>query len=156
MNKLVVRIYMGKKHLSLSSTGATFEEIEDLQNVMSIPEPTSDDDETYTAVTVAGVQQLETNLTCVNCKRILASTADSVCVCDSCKTIQKPMNQRYTAKLFITNTANQRLSLRAYHDALKSIADADKDIIDAKDLLFAPPFDVTFNKYHTITNISRK
>lgn len=154
MYRLAVRIYMGKKQLSVPSSGVTIDEIEDIPNV-SKPEPSGDDEETCTAVTIAGIQQLEANTTCINCKKLIPATSESVCVCENCNTMQKTTNHRYSAKLFMTNNNNERLSLRAYDEALKSIAQTDKNI-SSQDLLFAPPFDVTFNKYHVITHVSRK
>ena len=55
------------------------------------------------------------------------------------------MNNRYTAKLFITG-ANGRIALRAYDEAIKSIVAKDNNI-KCEDLLFAPPFNVIFNNH---------
>ena len=68
--------------------------------------------------------------------------------------MQKKGIPRFSAKLFITNSLSERISLKAYDEALKSIAQTDE--IKCEDLLFAPPFDVKFNKYHVITHVARK
>ena len=153
MNKLIVRSFLGKYYLSVPSTGATIEEIDDLVDIVSDPEPSSDDDDILTAVTVDGVQQLESVYSCINCKKSISATTDSLVVCEVCQTTQKITKQRYTAKLFI-QLGQQRLSLRAYDEALKQIAQTDGSI-KCEDLLFAPPFDLSYNKYHVITDVSR-
>lgn len=58
MNKLVVRSFLGKQHLSLPPTGSTIDEIDDLENVTDDNAPL-DDEEHLAAVTVTGIQQLE-------------------------------------------------------------------------------------------------
>ena len=63
--------------------------------------------------------------------------------------------QRHSAKLFIASTLNERIPLRAYDESFKAIAQTDGQI-KCEDLLFAPPFDIKFNKYNVITHVSRK
>ena len=91
MFRLAVRIYMGKKQLSVPSSGVTIDEIEDIPNV-SKPEPSSDDEETCTAVTIAGIQQLEANTACINCKKLIPATSESVCVCNTILTTDTQQN----------------------------------------------------------------
>ena len=113
MNKLLVKSHLGKKHLSIASTGSTIEEIDDLQNVVTSPKQSSDDEEFYTAVNVVGVQQLEATCPCINCKKGIEASTEPLGVCDNCNTTQKMTTQRHSAKLFIANTLNQRIPLRA-------------------------------------------
>ena len=156
MNKLIVRSYLGTYYLSIQSTGSTIDEIDDLEDIISDPEPsTNDDNEFLTAVTVAGVQQLESVYSCINCKKYISATSDGLVVCEFCHTTQKPTSQRYTAKLFIQNSDQHRISLRADDDTLNKIAQTDGNI-KCEDLLFAPAFDISYSKYHVITDISRK
>ena len=73
MNQLVVRSFLGKNHLSMPPSGATIDEIEDLEEVKtpstsSIAEE-SDDPEHLSGVVITGVQQLENVHTCINCKK---------------------------------------------------------------------------------------
>ena len=75
--------------------------------------------------------------------------------CDVCHTTQRMSNHRFTAKLFVQAASNQHVTLRAYHDAIMTIAQTDGDT-KAEDLLFASPFDVAYNKYHVITKVSRE
>ena len=154
LNKLTVRTYMDNNHLAFSSSGATAEEVDDLQDVVELPQFPVEQDEVYTAVTIDGVQQLEQNFSCINCKKnIPDSSTESMCICPNCQTAQKVISNCYTAKLFITS-GDGRIALRAYDEAIKSIVTKD-DNIKCEDLLFAPPFNVKFNKYHVITQITR-
>ena len=151
MRKLVVRSYLQKNYLSVPSTGSTIEETDYLENVIAEPESSSDDDEFLAAVTVAGVQQLEAIYTCINCKKgIPAALNETMATCDNCKTMQKMSTKRQTAKLFNDNS-QQHIALRAHDDFLKAIAQTDGQI-NSEDLLFAPPFDIKYNKYHVITH----
>ena len=69
--------------------------------------------------------------------------------------MQKMSNPKLTAKLFIeTENEQHRVTLRAYDEALKAIAQTKKNDITCEDLIFAPPFDVAYNKYHVITNVA--
>ena len=61
------------------------EEIDDLQNVVTCPEQSSDDEEFYTAVTVVGVQQLEPSYPCINCKKGIEASTEPLGVCDKHK-----------------------------------------------------------------------
>ena len=62
--------------------------------------------------------------------------------------------ERYSAKLFI-HTSQEKISLRAHDRALKTIAQKEENL-KCEDLLFAPPFDISYNKYHVITEVCRK
>ena len=156
MSKLVVRSFLGKQHLSFPPTGSTLEEIDHLENVIIPDTPLDDDDDEYlVAVTVTGIQQFEYVYTCINCKKPVRATTDMTAECDVCHTTQRMSNHRFTAKLFIQAASDQHVTLRAYHDAITTIAQKDGDI-KAEDLLFASPFDVAYNKYHVITKVSRK
>jgi DNA-directed RNA polymerase subunit RPC12/RpoP len=151
MNKLRVRSYLGKKHLSVPPTGSTIEEIDNLEDVCSDPDCSSDEHDTLQTVTVVGVQQLEIMYSCINCKKTIAASTKSLATCNNCQTVQKITTKHHTAKLFIENS-NERISLRAHDQSLKAIALKQPP---AK-IYSAPPFDVTFNKYHVITHVFRK
>ena len=70
MDRLMVRSFQGKNHLSMPPSGATIEEIDDLQGVKT-PSTASvtDEIECLSNVTVTGVQQLESVRTCISCKK---------------------------------------------------------------------------------------
>ena len=148
LNKLTVRTYMDNNHLAFSSSGPTAEEVDGLQDVVKLPQFPVEQDEVYTAVTIDNVQQLEQNFSCINCKKNTpVSSTEPMCICPNCQTAQKVINNRYTAKLFITS-GDGRIALRAYDEAIVT----KDDNIKCEDLLFAPPFN---NKYHVITQITR-
>ena len=150
LNKLTVRSYMDNNHLAFSSSGASAEEVDNFEDVIKLPEYPLEKDEECTAVTIVGVQQLEQNAACINCKK---NIPDSISTCPNCQTTQRVTNTRYTAKLFIT-TDNGKIALRAYDEAIKVIVSKD-DKIQKEDLILAPPFNIKFNKYHVITQITR-
>lgn len=150
LNKVLVKSYLGKKHLSIPPTGSTIEEIDDLDNVFSA-NCSSDEENSLQTVTVAGVQQLEIMYSCINCKKTITASTESLATCNNCQTVQKITTKHHTAKLFIENNdSKERFSVRAHDHSLKAIAQTDGPI-SCEDLLFAPPFIVTFNKYHVIT-----
>ena len=154
MNRLVVRSFLGKNHLSMPPSGASIEEINDLENVIATTSSITEGehDEYLTNVTISGVQQLESLHICINCKKEIHPASDTVTTCAHCETTQREGNCRQTAKLFI-KTEHTRITVRAYHEALTSITQ--KDEVDCENLLFAPPFDMAYNKYHVITKVSR-
>ena len=66
-------------------------------------------------------------------------------------------NTKQTAKL-IVSTGTQKLTLKAHGETLKAIAnseDSDKEV-SAHDLLFAPQFNLMYNRFYTITKISHQ
>ena len=60
LNKMQVRSYLGKYHLSHPQTGSSIEDIQD-------GDSTTDDEEQLTLVSVLAVQQLDILYSCVNC-----------------------------------------------------------------------------------------
>ena len=48
---------------------------------------------------------------------------------------------------------NANVAVRAYNDTLKQIVQ--KDDITCEDLLSTEPFDLTYNKYHVVTLVTR-
>ena len=154
-NRVIIKCFLGKSHLSMPPSGATAEEINNLENVVATSASITDneDDEHLTNVTVTGVQQLESVHTCISCKREDTPTSDTVTTCTHCETTQIKGNCKHTAKLFIKNDSS-RVTVRAYQEALTSITVKD-DEVTCEDLLYAQPFDMQYNKYHVITKISR-
>jgi hypothetical protein len=67
------------------------DEIDDLEDVIAYHEP-SDDDEGRIAVTVPGIQQLESVYSCLN---YISATSGSEVVCDFCHTTQKITTKKY-------------------------------------------------------------
>lgn len=69
--------------------------------------------------------------------------------CTACSTTQKLTNPNQTAKL-IMQSGTKMLTLRAYDEALRAITDSQIEV-SSQDLLYAPPFDCTYNKLNVIT-----
>ena len=90
MNKLVGRSFLVKLHLSLPSTGSKIDNINDLENgVTEEDTPLDEKQQLLAAVTLTGIQKLESLHTRINCKKIIHSTKAIIGVCD---TIPKKSN----------------------------------------------------------------
>ena len=70
-----------------------------------------------------------------------------------CRTVQRLRNPRTVARLFIKDQHNEELWLRANHEVLRSIIDTDE--FSAEQLMDATPFNLTYNKFYAIKNITR-
>ena len=86
MNKLVVRSFLGKQHLSFPPIGSTIEDIDDLQNVVNEDTTPSDEEQQLAAVKVTGIQQIESMYTCINYIKTIYSSRSRIIVCDTCNT----------------------------------------------------------------------
>lgn len=151
LNRVIVRGFLGKYHLSMPPSGATAEEIDDLENVITtFASITGEDYEHMTNVTVVGVQ-LESVHICISCKAEL-TTSETVTTCTNCNTTQIKGTCKQRAKLIISG-ASSRATVRAYEDALTAITL--KDEVTSEDLLFAEPFNIEYNRYHVVTKIIR-
>ena len=73
--------------------------------------------------------------------------------CNACETSQKLAQPKQIARL-IVETATKKYLLRAYDETLHAITEMEKEI-SAQDLLYAPQFSCTCNKFNVIKNISR-
>ena len=157
LNRVQVHHFLGKYELSFPFYGASIEEINDLDHVSTF----YSSDETLTtveSVTVVGVSKIELSFSCISCKKLLISQPSEVIIeCQNCETKQKLRNPKTSAKLFVLDCNEQQYSLRAHSDALLQISECSTTShINTNNLLDSPPFDVTFNEYHVITNVSRK
>ena len=74
---------MGKRHLLISITGSTIEQISDID---CDSDSSEDEEHNLKQVTVIGVQVFDTVVTCMNCKKTVMPTAEKVGTCSSCKT----------------------------------------------------------------------
>ena len=153
VSRVTVRIFMGKRHLSIPITGSTIEQISDIENLDIDSDSSEDEEHNLKQVTVFGVQQFDAVFTCMNCKKTVTPTAEMAGTCSSCKTTQRLSDPKLSARLFVKNDQNV-ISLRAHGDVIKSIANKESSITN-EDILFSPPFDLSYNKFHTIINISR-
>ena len=154
LNRVLVRIFMGKHHLSIPTAGSTIEEISDVENTAIDTDGSEDEEEILESVTIVGVQNLQTVFMCMNCKKHVTPTGEHTGSCDSCNTMQMLCNTKMSAKLFVRPQGTQiPISLKVYGEMLKQIVPKEK--ITSDDLLFAPHFDLTYNKFHVVTSVTR-
>ena len=148
LSRVLVRLFMGKYHLSVPPTGSTIEEISDLDISHSDEDSSEDDDESITEASVVGVQSLDKFFSCLNCKKAVEPTNDVFGTCTSCNTTQKRSNPKVSAKIFIQSSKNQSpVSVRAHIGALQAITGKDTAAeITSEDVLLAPCFNLTYNK----------
>ena len=86
------------------------------------------------------------------CKLSLHSVNSHIGEFTACSTTQKLTNPTQTAK-FILQSGTKMLTLSAYEsEALRAITDSQTEV-SAQELLYAPPFDCTYNKFNVITEI---
>ena len=153
LNWVQVHKFLGKYELTFPRFGASFHEIEDLQDVCQYTESDNDLDH-VTSATIVGVGQLESTVSCISCKKIMSVTKESdIIECNSCDTKQRARNVKTTAKLYVEDGGQNSFSLRAYQDMLTEIAQTPD--VTSDNLLQSEPFDLIFNKYHIITSITR-
>ena len=88
LNRVLVRIFMGKHHLSIPTAGSTIEEISDVENTAIDTDGSEDEEEILESVTIVGVQNLQTVFMCMNCKKHVTPTGEHTGSCDSCNTMQ--------------------------------------------------------------------
>ena len=100
LNRLEIRYYQGKHHLSFPSA-ASVDEISDVEDVI---EPTNsdedNDEEQLLNITISSIRQLETIHMCVNCKKVFAINSH-MGECNACSTTQKLPHPKQTTKLII-------------------------------------------------------
>ena len=146
-----IRHYQGKPQLSFPSV-ASIDEISDVEDVV---EPTTSDEESdeekLLGITVSGLRNLET---ITRVKKTVHSVNSHIGECTACSTTQKLTNPKQTAKP-ILQSGTKMLTLRAYNEAPRAITDSQTEV-SAQDLLYAPLFDCTYNKFNVITEICRK
>lgn len=150
LSRVHIHRYLGKSELTFPSFGATIDEIEDLQQVSAYEE---DEVSNIQSTSIIGVNILETTYICVNCKKPLSPTS-TIAHCDHCATNQKLRNPKVSAKLFVEDQTGRQFTLRAHTQFLCDITRGSP--ITVEELLNATPFNVAYNKYHVVTNISRE
>ena len=84
LNRVIVCVFMGKHHLALLQTGATVDEIDDVENLHVHTD--SSEEESIMEATVIGVQAFHKNFSCMNCKKGVNPTNDSIRIRTSCNT----------------------------------------------------------------------
>ena len=153
LNRIQVHHYLGKSELIFPRFGASAKEIEDLLEVS--PYDGDSDDKNANSATIIGVSNLEKVYNCINCKKSMPCTTDTKIVeCQHCQTKQRLKTFRTSAKIFIEDECGQQYTLKAHHEMLSNII-PNSGTITPELLLEAPPFNVTFDNYYTVTSVSR-
>ena len=135
--------------------------VDDISDIEDAIEPTPSDDDTdeehLQRATVSGIRQLETIHACISCNKNVRPINSHMGECETCNTTQKLSCMKQAAKLIVESGTNT-FTLRAHDEALKIITNAQtsEKEISAQDLLYAPEFNCTFNKFNILTNISRQ
>ena len=151
LHRVQVHRYLGRTELTLPSFGATIEEIDNLEEIVVY----EDDDQIINlkSVTIIGVNMFETSFNCVNCKKPMSCNPnDTTTQCGTCDTKQRLRNPKISAKLFVEDAVGQHITLRAHTQVIMKIIDNSPIMSDT--LLEAVPFNLTYNKYRTITSVS--
>ena len=137
---------------SIESKYTAIEEIEDLENVSTY---TEDRVNNLQSVSIIGVTTLETTFICINCKKTLpCDPSETTTNCENCETKQKLRSHKTSAKVFIEDSTGHQHALRAYTEILSHIVHGSP--ITPEALLDAPPFNVAYNEYHVITDVSHE
>ena len=156
LDRLNVRSYRGKQHLSFPPSGASFSIIDDIGEVIDDSFDTESEDNLMKGVVkIVGVYQLEKTYTCFHCRKGNVKQDNSYGTCTNCEMAQVLKETKLTAKLFLeTLDIAKHVTVRAYEDVMKTIT-APEDITTST-LLESPPFDARYKEYHVLTGISRQ
>ena len=153
-NRLVTCSYMGKAYLSFPLV-VSFDIIDPINGLCTNDyASSSDEEEDLTSASIIGLKDLETYYACINRSKTVTPNDQHIGVCNNCNITQK-LTSKQTARLIVKSGA-AKISLKAYDDVIKVIAQSNTLEVSAQELLFAPMFDCSYNKYHVITKISRK
>ena len=150
LNRLEVRMYMGKKHLSFPSS-LSKDEISNIDVIDSYTSSSDEDEEQLQCVSVSGIRELQSFHQCIHCYKSVKSSSSNIGTCETCNTMQKLSEPTLSARLVI-HAEHQKLVLKASDVILKTIAQS--QTITPQDLLFAPMFHCTYNKFNSITSVS--
>ena len=93
LSRVIVRHYMGKHYLSVPTTGSTIEDITETEilDIESDSELSEDNEHHLIEATIVGVQQLEHNYSCMNCKKNVEPSTETTCTCSSYKRNTTPI-----------------------------------------------------------------
>ena len=157
LNRVVVRFYRGKKHLSFPSRGASWTKIDDIGEVMDEDIALDSEDTLIQSAQIIGAHLTEVR-SCFYCKRgnVKQQEGNKFGTCEMCKLDQvlTSCSLKQSAKLFLESTDIQtHVTVRAYGKLLEEIAQTEK--ITSHALMNAPPFDGRYNEYHVLTSVSR-
>ena len=107
LNRLEVRVYMGKKHISFPSS-LSKDEISDIHDVINSYTPSDDDEEQLQCVSVSGIRELQSFH---QCNRSVKPSSSNIGTCETCNTMQKLSEPKVSARLVI-HAEHQKLVLK--------------------------------------------
>lgn len=139
LNRLKVRSYLGKKYFSFPSS-VSKDDIDYLEDNVDYITSSDEKELTLTRAKAVGVRDFEAVYRCSGCKRngsVTKKTAKTA-VCDACTTVQRLPKAKYTRRL-VLESKEKNIILKA-SDQIRS------DTVTEKGILYAPPFDVSYNK----------
>ena len=160
-HRVQVNRYGGKAQLQYPRSGASYEEIHDVEceEIGDCSSPSVSQPALLVGAKVIGVQKFEVQYSCISCKALIESSGSSEhAICGKCNTGQILIDSRVTAKLILQDPMGTRVTVRAYTGVLKMICGnlKESDPITMMDLLTAPQFDAEYNKYHILGTIKRQ
>ena len=154
-NRVVVRSYRGKRHLSYPPYGASALKIDDIGEIADDSYELDSDDTLIQSATVIGVHKLEQIYNCFYCKKGNVEPQESTKfgTCAKCNTFQQS-NCKITAKLFLESAdLKDHVTVRAYGNLLKEITGSEE--VTCMALMDAPPFHAKYNEFHVLTSVNR-
>ena len=154
-NRLETCTYKDKIYLSFPSI-VSFDKIEPISGLStSEPASSSDEEEELTSATISGIRELDTFYGCFNCGKAVTPTPPhdkQIGVCEQCKITQK-LSPKQSAKITI-ECGTTKVTLKAFNDIIKDIAQSEAKVSEP-DLILAPSFNLSYNKFNIITKVSR-
>ena len=151
---VAVRLYGNQRFFSTSKKGSVIKEIEALGDVKEegVEEPVFENTSTMKNVRVVTVEKLDKYRGCYKCRSKL-SFEDGAAECPKCFVVQSESGAKdcYIGCLGIQGDGeSRRMKLSAYEKVLSNTAGLPIEELTARDLIIAPPFEVTYRDatYH--------
>lgn len=151
LNRVQINHYLGKIELNFPCFGVSAQEIDDL---LHVPMLDNNDDTTYLhTVTIIAVTKPETTFVCINCRKALpCDPNNTITHCQQCGTKQKKTQQQNISQ---THSSGNQYTLKAYNEMLTNMVPNCSNITQEL-LLDAPSFNITFDKFNIVTNVTRQ
>lgn len=158
MKRLLVRVFNSRHYLSLPSSGAIIEQIDDIY-IPGANQTTDSSSETTNDVSVIGILELNAYKMCIKCTNRVNSfdNDDTLGRCQSCNMVQLMTNceDNIMTQLVVSTNGSDTKSFQtvfAYGNIIKDITSHEKTTY--KTLLTAKPFNMTC-QHCMITSITR-
>ena len=157
--KLMVRIYDQLTSLSYPKEGASFTQIDNLDNVMDhYDEHDLESGLDYVDIEIGGVASLSKYNTCVKCSsKVTIQGKYARCTNGACKMFQAIDNTHATfvATLLLKTQETKFIEVRAFARELRQISNVTVGEITEVALIESPKFSCSVNKRNTISKVWR-